>query len=82
MAVRKTAIALPEELLNEVDRAAADRGVSRSSYITSVLRQVVRLRRDAEITRRLDELFANDTVRAEQLHVAEALEDDWREEGW
>src|SRR5438105_15266360 len=57
---RKTAIAMPESLLADVDRAAQARGESRSAYITRVLRAAVRARRDAEITKRLDELFADE----------------------
>jgi mRNA-degrading endonuclease toxin of MazEF toxin-antitoxin module len=58
MAYRKTAIAVPEQLLADVDRAAHARGESRSAYISRVLAVAVRAPRDAEITRKLDELFA------------------------
>lgn len=66
MAHVKTAIAVPEALLAEIDEAARARGESRSKYLTHVLRAAVRARRDAEITRRLDELFADEAVRASQ----------------
>ena len=46
----KTAIAVPEDLLAEVDRAARARGESRSKYITRVLRAAVRARRDVTTT--------------------------------
>ena len=85
MAVRKTAIAIPEDLLELVDQAATDRGESRSRYITCVLRAAVRARRDAEITRRLDRLFASESLQREQIEVAQELdgeEDAWREDGW
>ena len=82
MAVRKTAIAIPEELLNEIDRAAVERGESRSRYITNVLRQVVRLRRDADITRKLNEIHSEAAVSSEQLRGVEDLDGAWREEGW
>lgn len=85
MTIRKTAIAVPEEVLAEVDRAARARGESRSRYITLVLRAAVRARRDADITRRLNQLFAHETVVDEQLEAAAAfstLATDWAEEGW
>jgi metal-responsive CopG/Arc/MetJ family transcriptional regulator len=85
MASTKTAITVPQELLAEVDRAASERGESRSKYITSVLRLAVRARRDAEITRRLDELFADDTVARAQRKGAAALDDlgsSWTDERW
>lgn len=85
MVYRKTAIAVPEEILEDVDRAARERGESRSRFITRVLRLVVRARKDAEVTRRLDELFADESLRDEQRHAAEELEDlgvDWSNERW
>lgn len=85
MASRKTAIAVPEDLLADVDRAARQRGESRSRYITTVLRAAVRARRDEEITRRLNELFADEPSKEEQRRTAQALDDlgdEWTGERW
>jgi len=84
MPVRKTAIAIPQELLEDVDRAAGERGESRSRYITRVLRVAVRAKRDAEITRKLDALFGSEAMKAEQREGAREADDDkgWREGGW
>jgi hypothetical protein len=67
---RKTAITVPEDILEEVDRSARERGESRSRFISRVLRLAVRARRDAAVTRRLDALFADESVRKEQRHEA------------
>lgn len=72
----KTAIAVPEVLLADVDRAAKERGESRSKYITRVLGIAVRARRDAEITRKLNELFVS------EAGEAVAGEDYWTSERW
>jgi len=85
MAVRKTAISIPDDLLDQVDRAAADLGESRSRYITRILRAAVRARRDAEVTRRLDLLYTSEPLNRQQVAVAHELDDeddDWREQGW
>jgi metal-responsive CopG/Arc/MetJ family transcriptional regulator len=85
MAHRKTAIAVPEDILEEVDRAARERGESRSRFISRVLRLVVRARRDAEVTRRLDALFADESVREEQRREAQELAQlgiNWESERW
>jgi metal-responsive CopG/Arc/MetJ family transcriptional regulator len=66
MTVKKLAISLPVEVVREVDRAAAARGVTRSRFISEVLCRTARARRDAEITRRLDELFADHELADEQ----------------
>ena len=85
MAFRKTAIAVPEDLLADVDKAAQARGESRSRYITTVLRAAVRVRRDREITRRLNDLFADEHTRKEQAASAGSLDElgsDWTDERW
>lgn len=85
MACRKTAIAVPEDILEEVDRAARERGESRSRFISRVLRLAVRARRDAEVTRRLDALFADESVREEQRREAQELAQlgiNWDSERW
>jgi len=85
MSLRKTAIAVPEPLLVDIDRAASERGESRSAYITRVLKAAVQVRRDAEITRKLDELFADERIAKAQGRDAAALDEvgtDWTEERW
>ena len=85
MPARKTAIAIPEALLADVDRAARERGESRSRYITRVLQVAVRTRRDAEITRKLDALFAEEDTRGKHMREASELDEagaDWTEERW
>jgi len=82
---RKTAIAVPEDVLRAVDRAAHDRGESRSRYITRVLKAAVRARRDVEITRRLNELFeAEDAARGQRRDAAglDRVGTDWDDERW
>lgn len=76
---------MPADLLAGVDAAARERGESRSRFIARVLRTAVRARRDAEITRKLDELFADTTLRDEQRREAAALDragTDWSDERW
>jgi metal-responsive CopG/Arc/MetJ family transcriptional regulator len=85
MAHRKTAIAVPAEILEEVDRAARERGESRSRFISRVLRLAVRARRDAEVTRRLDALFADESAREDQRREAHELTElgiNWDSERW
>ena len=58
---------------------------SRSAYITRVLTAAVRAGRDAEITRRLDEFFADERLRKAQCRRAAILDDagtDWTDERW
>jgi metal-responsive CopG/Arc/MetJ family transcriptional regulator len=70
MAARKFAISVPEEVLHEVDRAAKRRGMTRSGFITNVLSQVARARTDAEIARRVNDLFSDREIAREQVETA------------
>ena len=85
MPLRKTAIAVPDDLLAAVDRAARERHESRNRFVTLVLRHAVRARRDAEITRRLNDLFATpDLVKQHRREAAEldGIGTDWSDERW
>jgi predicted transcriptional regulator len=85
MALSKTTIAVPEDLLDAVDRVAAERGESRSRFINRVLREAVRARRDAAITARLDAFLSDDRFGEAQQKAAAALDElgaDWSDERW
>jgi metal-responsive CopG/Arc/MetJ family transcriptional regulator len=85
MPLRKTAIAVPDDLLAAVDRVARERRESRNQFVTSVLRHAVRARRDAAITRRLNELFAAPDLARQHSREASELDDvgtDWADERW
>jgi predicted transcriptional regulator len=85
MPLRKTAIAVSDELLAAVDRVARARRESRNRFVTRVLQHAVRARRDAEITRRLNELFAAPEIAQQQRRDASELDrvgSDWADERW
>jgi len=85
MPLRKTAIAVSDDLLAAVDRVARARGESRNQFVTRVLQHAVRARRDAEITRRLNELFATSELAQQQSREASELDrigSDWSDERW
>ena len=85
MPLRKTAIAVPDELLAAVDRAARSRQETRNRFVTRVLEQAVRARRDAEITRRLNDLFGAPEAAQQQSREVSALDrvgSDWEDERW
>lgn len=53
-----------------------------SAFIARVLRAAVRARRDRQTTRRLDEIFADDANRREQLEAAALADDALADERW
>ncbi len=85
MALRKTAIAISEDLLGAVDDAAKSRSESRNRFVTRVLEEAVRARRDAEVTERLNVLFSDSDFAREQARVADewdAVGSEWGGERW
>ena len=85
MTLRKTAIAVSDDLLAAVDRAARQRHESRNRFVTRALQFAVRARRDADITERLNRLFAAPEIAGQQRRGAsdfEALGTSWTDERW
>lgn len=85
MASSKIAITVPEDVLSEVDAAARVGGETRSGFISRILRTAMKARRDAGITRRLNELFADENVVNEQERITREMDSagtDWSDEDW
>jgi metal-responsive CopG/Arc/MetJ family transcriptional regulator len=83
MPLRKTAITIPESLLSAIDSAAQSRGETRNRFVTRVLQEAVRARRDADVTRRLNALFSDVELAQEQTRSANELDavgTDWSTE--
>jgi metal-responsive CopG/Arc/MetJ family transcriptional regulator len=72
MSAKKFAISIPEDVMRQVDEAAAKRKMTRSGFIAEVLRRVARARSDAEITKRINHVFADPALATEQKETAEA----------
>jgi metal-responsive CopG/Arc/MetJ family transcriptional regulator len=70
MRSKKIAISVPADVIEEVDDAAKYRYLTRSAFITDVLRRVARAKRDADITKRINELFSDPEIAAEQTRTA------------
>ena len=85
MASAKIAITVPEDVLSEVDAAARMRGETRSGFISRILKTALKARRDAGITRRLNELFAEESVVATQERITREMDSagtNWSDEVW
>jgi metal-responsive CopG/Arc/MetJ family transcriptional regulator len=73
MPMKKIAISLPAPVLETVDKMAAYRGESRSHVIASILSRVACVKRDRDITARIDALFADESMLTEQERTADAF---------
>ncbi|MFW6199726.1 MAG: hypothetical protein ACOC8K_04055 [Gemmatimonadota bacterium] len=57
----KTAISLPDDLFEEAEALAAEKSVSRSELYATALAEYVAKHRDAEVTKRLNEVYATES---------------------
>ncbi len=70
MAVKKIAISVPEDVLDQVDRASAESGENRSRFISRMLMLLAKARSELEISRRINAVFADPEIRKEQAETA------------
>lgn len=61
---------MPKDLIDMVDEISREKGASRSSYISSVLRERILVERDRQIKEAYDRVFSDEAVRKEQLNTA------------
>ena len=83
--MRKTAISVPARLLAEVDRAARQRGESRSQFVQRLLIEAVRARNDVEFAQRLNDFFAgkaNVEAHQKESKTWARLQPAWNNERW
>jgi metal-responsive CopG/Arc/MetJ family transcriptional regulator len=81
MRTEKVAITIPSDLVAVIDGICSKRGVSRSKFITLLLRQKILDEQAQEIREAYDRVFSDDSVVKEQLNTATWLEGSGREEG-
>lgn len=84
MPMRKIAISLPETVLDTVDELASRRGESRSRVIATILSRLARVKRERDITARIDALLSDESIAAEQKRTADEFlrMSPWRKERW
>jgi len=81
MRTEKVAITIPSDLVAVIDGIRSKRGVSRSKFITLLLRQKILDEQAREIREAYDRVFSDDSIVKEQLNTATWLEGSGRDEG-
>ncbi|HWR92069.1 MAG TPA: ribbon-helix-helix protein, CopG family [Desulfobacterales bacterium] len=81
MRTEKVAITIPSDLVATIDAIRSRRGVSRSKFITLLLRQKVQDEQEREIRETYDRVFSDEAVVKEQLDTAAFLDGSGKEEG-
>ena len=74
MNTQKVAITVPEDLVIMVDEISRKKGMSRSKFISSVLRERVLNEKDRQLMEAYNKVFSDDAIRKEQIETAEWFE--------
>ena len=81
MRTSKVAITIPSDLVALIDEIRSRRGVSRSKFITLLLRQKIMDEQAREIREAYDRVFSDESVAKEQVDTAAWFEGSGRDEG-
>ena len=81
MHTQKVAITIPKELVTMIDDISKKKGMSRSKFISTVLREKLTLEKNRLIKEAYDRVFSDQSVRKEQLDCARWFEGLGTDEG-
>ena len=81
MNTKKVAITIPSDLLKIIDNIRSKQSLSRSKFITLLLRQKILEERSLQIRQSYDRVFSDETIVREQLETAGWLDDSGSDEG-
>ncbi len=81
MATQKVAITLPTDLLTTIDDMSKQKGMSRSGYISILLREKVLDEKEKQIKASYDRVFSDKLILREQLETVTWLEGSGNKEG-
>lgn len=81
MHTQKVAITIPKELVTMIDDISKKKGLSRSKFISTVLRETLILQRNRHIKDAYDRVFSDELIRKEQLGCTRWFESLETEEG-
>ena len=74
MNTQKIAITIPVDLVKMVDAISKESGMSRSKYISTVLREKVLSEKERQLKNAFNQVFSDDSIRKEQLETASWFE--------
>ena len=70
MNTQKVAITIPTDLVIMIDDISKQMGLSRSKYISTVLREKVLSEKERQLKDSYNRVFSDDSIKKEQLHTA------------
>ncbi len=70
MNTQKVAITIPVDLVTIIDDISKERGMSRSKYISTVLREKVLSEKERQLKDAFNRVFSDDSIQKKQLETA------------
>ena len=74
MHTQKVAITMPKKLVSMVDDVSRKKGLSRSKFISMVLREKLLSEKNRHIKDAYDQVFSDESIKKEQLNAARWFE--------
>ena len=81
MYTQKVAITIPKDLIIMIDNISKKRGLSRSKFISTVLKEKLISERNRHIKEAYDHVFSDESIKEEQLNCTNWFEGLEIEEG-
>ncbi len=81
MNTQKVSITMPTNLLTTIDDISKQKGMSRSRYISTILREKVLDEKEKQIKSSYNRVFSDELILKEQLETASWLEGTGSKEG-
>jgi metal-responsive CopG/Arc/MetJ family transcriptional regulator len=81
MNTQKVAITMPIELVTIIDDISKQKGMSRSKFISTVLRETVLIQKEKQLKDAYNRVFSEEAIRKEQLETASWFEGVGSKEG-
>ena len=81
MNTQKVAITVPKNILIMIDTISKSKGLSRSKYISTVLKKNILDEKAQQLKDTYDKVFSDDSIQAEQLSTAKWFEEAGKKGG-
>jgi len=81
MNTQKVAITIPTELVTIIDAITKQRGISRSKFISNMLREKILNEKNKQIKDAYNLIFSDEKIRKEQVETASWFEGTGSKEG-
>jgi metal-responsive CopG/Arc/MetJ family transcriptional regulator len=81
MHTQKIAITMPTDLIAVIDEISRLKGMSRSGFISAVLKEKIALEKEKQVKNEYDRIFSDETIQEEQLEWTRWFEQTGSREG-